>query len=122
MADLYLKIAKHTSQEHIEPGKLLRLFENGSCIIVTLHHYLKETDDCGRLSIFYCFLMCFIKNTAIFIDQGHLFFNDISPRLPLSETWYLKEGQWNFVNNVAFLNSCKTLDAKNFKKRGLRFS
>lgn len=98
LASLPVTISKHTSHEPMQPGELLKVFEQGSVIIVTVHNYLKEFDDCNQITTLYCFIMTFIKNVDLFIDEGHLFFNDVNTRLPLSETWYEKEGVWSHVN------------------------
>lgn len=88
-SNLVVSIEKHTSNELLQPGKLLTLFENGNCIIITVHNYLKEIDDYNSLTPFYCLLMPFIKQTIVIVDEEHLFLEDTSVRHLIEESWGL---------------------------------
>lgn len=118
-ANVNVSIVKHTSAETLMPSQILRLFENGSFIVITVHNYLKETDDFLHLSTFFCLMMPFIKQTLIIVDEGHLFLNDTIRRLSLNETWGLVDNTWVCVNNLAVLNKMKdNISSECFEIRG----
>ena len=94
LQDGQVSIEKHTSYETLQPGKILSLFEHGNCISITVHHiiitvhqYLKNIDDHFSVTTFYCFLIRFIKQTLIIIDEENLFLNDVTKRVLVEESF-----------------------------------
>lgn len=106
--DYNITIKKHSSAHYIEDEDLLKYYEKGSFLIITLHPYLREMDDFSTLSNFYKLLQIHILNTIIFIDESQYILDEVSKRYNIESLFGTYDGQSTPISNVSVFNVLKS--------------
>lgn len=96
-------LLRHTRNENVSDQVFLKHFITGSLIVVTLHNYYQTIGDSFLHHFLFLMTKLFSFKTYLFIDEGHIYFQNCDRFIPLTH------GYFNKYNENHVLKSSRSL-------------